>query len=545
MSDPGFLQTLGIILVAAAAATLLSRPARVPPLVAYLAAGLLLGPVTGIVEHTQTLETVAEAGIALLLFLVGLELDLARVRDVGRVAVLAGVGQVVFTAAGGFALGLLLGFGALEALFIGTALTFSSTVVVVKLLGEKRELGSLYGRIAVGIFLVQDVVVIVVLTVLAGLAAGGTTSAGEVVLGIGRAFAGMLLLLGAALAAARWLLPGILGWIARSHQAILVWSIAWCFLLVEVASAMGLSAEIGGFLAGIAIAQLPVAHDLQRRVSPLTSFFVALFFVSLGMRMEVGGGGGIWGPGLALSAFVLVGNPFIFLLIIGRMGYGRRISFLTSVTVAQISEFSFVFAAMGLAAGLVSEAVLSLIAVVGLITIAASAYLILYNGELYEWFERRGLLGAFGPLEPRVAPPPPPEVLRGHVIVVGMNALGRRIVESLVAQEETVVALDQDPGALAGLACRTLTGKAEHLGVMEEAGLPRAKLLVSALRIEESNRLLVHYARRFGVPSSVHAFHADAAAELGTAGADHLMVPREDGTARLIELMRQQGVLGG
>jgi Kef-type K+ transport system membrane component KefB len=543
MPDPTFLRALGLILVGAAFAALVSRPARVPTLVAYLVTGLLLGPVTGAIGSSHAIDVIAEAGIALLLFLVGLELNLAKVRDVGRVAVIAGIGQVVFTAAGGFGLAMLLGFGAIEAIFIATALTFSSTVVVVKLLNEKREIDELYGRIAVGIFLVQDLVVIVALTLLSGLSSGEQLAPAAVALGVARAFGGMLLLLGAALLAARWVLPRALGWISKAPDALLVWSLAWCFLLVLAAEAIGLSAEIGAFLAGIAIAQLPYASDLHRRVGPLTNFFIAVFFVSLGLQMEVGAATALWRPAVVLSLFVLIGNPFIFLWIIGRMGYGRRVSFLTSVTVAQISEFSFVFAAMGLAAGLIDQAVLSLIAVIGLVTIAVSAYMILYNHWLYAWFESRGLLRFFGPEEPRTLPAEPAPLPEGHVVVVGMNALGRRIVEALVRRGEEVVAIDVDPAALEGLGCRVSVGKAEHLAVLQDAGLGRAKLLVSALRIEEANRLIAHHAERLGVPTSVHAFHADAAAELASAGADHLMLPRENGTARLLELLRHEEIL--
>ncbi|MGH7443779.1 MAG: cation:proton antiporter, partial [Longimicrobiales bacterium] len=168
MTDFPVLRDLGLILVAGALFVLLARRINMPTIVAYIFAGLVLGPLTGLISSTESVALIAEAGIALLLFLVGLELSLAKIRDVGRVAIAAGLGQVALTAVGGFGLARLLGFTAIEAAFIGTALTFSSTVVVVQLLGQKRELDTLYGRIAVGILLVQDLVVIIALTFLTG-----------------------------------------------------------------------------------------------------------------------------------------------------------------------------------------------------------------------------------------------------------------------------------------------------------------------------------------------------------------------------------------
>jgi Kef-type K+ transport system membrane component KefB len=545
MNDPDPLRHLGYLLIAAAIAGILSRSVRMPTLVAYLACGLALGPATGLVRYTHTLEVIAEVGVALLLFLVGMELTVARIRDVGRVAVVAGVLQVAVTATAATAAALLLRFTVRDALFLGIALTFSSTVVVVKLLKEKGELDAVYGRVAVGILLVQDLVVILVLTLVSGVGTDGAISVAGVAGGVLQALGGVVILLGATVVAARRILPAAFAWIAAAPRAVLVWSLAWCFLLVTAAGALRLSPEIGAFLAGVALAQLPHAHDLRRRVAPLTSFFVAVFFLSLGVRVQPAAALGLALPAGVLTLFVLLVRPLLFRWSIARAGADGRVAGLTAISMAQTSEFSFVLAALAVGSGLVGEEILALVAVVGIATMSVSSYMIQYNRGLLHRLggrpEGRGPSAAGGADEPEEREAPP----RGHVIVVGMNALGRRIVEALQARGESVVAVDQQAAALAGMTCPTFTGKAEHLAVMEEAGLSGARLLVSALRIEESNRLLVHYAAQLGVPASVHAFHADAAAELASAGADHLMVPREDGTGRLLELMREHGVLHG
>jgi predicted Kef-type K+ transport protein len=326
----------------------LAAKLRVPSIVAYLAAGLLLGPLTGLITVGDDIHLISEVGIALLLFLVGLELSLDKIRDVGKVAVAGGARTGRLHGRRRSRIALLLGFSVIEALFLATALTFSSTVVVVKLLDQKKEIDSLYGRIAVGIFLVQDLVVIVALTFLAGLGESESLSAAVVGMGVAAAFGGMALLL----------LPRCCGSLRAPPRLQVGRRIAEALLHLEPVLVLpvrdgrgsaGLSLEIGAFLAGLSLAQLPYNHDLRRRVHPLMNFFIAVFFVSLGVQMEFGGAATLPSPPARAVAVRADRQPVHLHVDHQRTGYGERTSFLTSVTVAQISEFSFIFAAMGLA----------------------------------------------------------------------------------------------------------------------------------------------------------------------------------------------------
>lgn len=550
MSDVGFLEQMGIIAVSAALLVALGRAVHMPAIVVYLLGGVLLGPVLGWVEEGDGLKLVSETGIALLLFLVGLELSFAKIKDVGKVAILAGLGQVVFTAAGGYVLCWLLNFSMMEALFLATALTFSSTVVVVKLLDEKGELDSLYGRIAVGIFLVQDLVVILILTFLAGIGGvegGGTKiDAGAVGFGLAKAFGGMILLLALSLLASKYLLPRPFAWAARRSEILLIWSLSWCFLLVFAAHEFGLSLEVGAFLAGMSLAQLPYNDDLRRRVHPLMNLFIAVFFVTLGVKVDASGALANWWPTVVLSLFVLIGNPLIFIAVIGKMGYGRKTAFLTSVTVAQISEFSFIFAGLGLSKGLIGAEILSITAMVGVVTIAVSSYMIIYNHGLYAWLLRLGAF-RFRFLDGK------PEVtsqivhaghgLKEHVIVVGMNALGREIVKRLVEKGEKTLAVDTDPVKLEGLPGRTLLGSVDYLTVLEEAAFAKAKLIVSALQIEETNDLLAYRAKSVDVPCAIHVVDLSVVENLLELEADYLMVSKVDGVKAQLRTLKEMGVL--
>ncbi len=559
MTELPFLRDLGLILAAAAAVGLAARTARVPLILGYIAAGALVGPATGLVGATEAVETISEAGIALLLFLVGLELSVARIRDVGRVAAVAGAAQLAVTGALGWGLARLLGFPDPQAALLALALAFSSTVIVVKVLEQSGRLGAPHGRIAVGILLIQDVAVAVALTVLAGVVPDGTGIAGAaaagpapgagggapgvaaLVRGIAEASVAMAALIALAAIGVRFALPPLLRWLGRSLESLFVWSLTWCFGFIVAAGALGLSIEIGAFVAGVGLAQIDYNHELIRRVRPLADFFLAVFFVTLGVHMEFGAALTRWPEVLALSAFVLVGKPAILMSLIPRFGYGERTSFLSSLTLGQASEFSFVVAALALGAGLVGEEFVAVVGLVGLVTMGVSVVLIGAGERIYELASRRGWLRPFR--APAPGETPAAAGFAGHVIVVGMNTLGRCLVEGFAARGQPVVAVDVDPAKLEGLPCARIQGSSDHGGVLSEAGLTRARLLVSALQIEDANNLLAYRASTAGVPSSIHAFDLALADELREYGASHVMLSKFDGIRRIALALRDVGVL--
>jgi len=298
-----FLRQLGLIVIGAAVCTVVARGLKLPSIIAYLVAGLILGPWTGWVQLTGSLELISEAGIVLLLFLVGLELSLDKIKGVGKVVLLAGLAQVAFTFTGGFLLSRTLSFDPTESVFLALALTFSSTVIAVKLLEEKQQFNSLHGRVAVGILLFQDLAVILLLTLLDGFEPGASldlaVAGGSILKALGR----MLVLIVAVMAVSKYVLPRPFAWAARSPAALFIWSLCWCFFVVAAAHWLHLSEETGAFLAGLSLAQLPYNHDLRRRVHPLMNFFIAVFFVSLGVQMDLGAATEEWDVALYLAVF--------------------------------------------------------------------------------------------------------------------------------------------------------------------------------------------------------------------------------------------------
>ena len=540
MTDLQLIADLGIILTAAALLLLAARPLRVPSIVAYIVAGLVLGPATGLIHASETVELISEVGIALLLFLVGLELSIDKIRAVGKAAVVAGLAQVSASTILGTMLGLVLGLGLTEASFIGLALSFSSTVVVVKLLEREDELGTLHGRLAVGILLMQDIVVAVALTLLAGLGASGEElSPAMVAEGLLRASLGMAALVAIAVVGARWILPRAMDWMGRSLEGLFIWSLTWCFAFILLAELLGLSVEIGAFVAGVSLAQLTYNHELVRRVNPLVDFFLAIFFVSLGVHLDAAAAFRVWPLALALTAFILVTKPVLIAMLVSRFGYGSQPSFLAGLLLGQGSEFSFIMVALGAGVGIVGTDVVAVVAVTGLLSIGISAGLIQARAPLFRALRGAGLLRLLRGLREEG---PVGTELAGHIVIVGMNTLGRRLVVGFMDRGELVLAVDTDPRKLADLPCPTLLGNTDHPAVLEEAGVPRAKLVVSALQIEDANALLTHRASKLGVPVSVHAFDPSLVSELEALGATYLMVSKYDGIRQVAEALGRVGV---
>jgi Kef-type K+ transport system membrane component KefB len=540
VSEFPILQSLGYILLTAAVAVLLLRLVRVPTIVAYMAAGLLLGPVTGVLEVTDSIELISKTGIALLLFLVGLQLSLSSVQGIARIVAVTGSIQVVVIFLLGLGIGLLFGFSIAASAVLGFAATCTSTVVMVKLLSQRREMKSLHGRIGIGVSMVQDITTVLAFTVFAGL---GTASAGGVSMtrAMLTAFAGVLALIMMTGLAARFLLPWLFTRVEKSPETIFIWSLAWCFLFIVVAERAGLSVELGAFIAGLGLAQLRFAEELRRRVQPIVNFFLAAFFVSLGLQMQPVAALGQWPLLLALAAATLIVKPAVVLFTLPRVGCDARTSFMSAIALGQMSEFSFILATLAFSTGVIDQTTLSVITLTGFVTISASAYLVLYGDQLFDRLRGGPLLRFFG--ADRSHSPPHSEGMNDHIIVIGMNSLGVAIVTELAARGETVIAIDTDLTKLIDLPATPLLGSVDDYSVLEEAQFLDSRLVVSALQIEDTNNLLAHRCRRAGVRACIHAFDAEVIEELRDIGIEHLMISKYDGTRQIAGMLRTAGIL--
>lgn len=503
MVDNVFLQ-IGLIVGLAAVGGMLAQLARQPLIVAFIAVGIALGPSGfGVVALSSEIELFARMGIALLLFVVGLKLDLHIIRTVGPVALASGLGQVFFTSVFGYLIALLLGMSHVTALYVAVALTFSSTIIIVKLLSDKHEVDALHGRIAVGFLIVQDIVVVLVMI---GLTAFGQADSGfspgrEALIIL---LKGALMLLTVALLM-RYVLPGLLRRIAHSAELLMLFVIAWAVLGAAAGEALGFSKEVGAFLAGISIASTPYREQVGARLVSLRDFLLLFFFIELGATLDISLLGAQVGAAAIFSVFVLIGNPLIVMAIMGYMGYRKRTGFLAGLTVAQISEFSLILAALGMSLGHINQETVGLITLVGLITISASTYLILYSHWLYErlapwlsFFERKHAH--------RDLDTPIDDSDNIDILLIGLGRFGTSMASSLRDRGCRLLAVDFDPVAVQRYARE---GYAVHYGDAEApefvASLPleRIRWVVSTVRDPVINRMLLHALREQGYAGKV------------------------------------------
>ncbi len=483
-----------LLLFLAAVSGAIALRLRQPVLIAYIVIGIVAGPaMLGVVSAHDQIDLLAQVGVAVLLFVVGLKLDLQHIRHIGPVALATGLGQLTFTIIIGFLLVLAMGKAWLEALYVAVALTFSSTIIIVKLLSDKRELEALHGRIAVGFLIVQDLAVVLAMMVMSSLRndqidSSWWTLVSSVLIRIGIAAGALYLLM-------RFLLPGIVARMAKSQELLLIFAVAWGTGLAALGEWAGFSKEAGAFLAGFSLASTQYRDAINARLTGIRDFLLLFFFIDLGAKLDFSSLGQELWPALGLSVFVLVGNPLIVMAIMGYMGYRKRTGFLCGLTVAQISEFSIIFVAMGISLGHISNSALGLTTLVGLITIALSTYMILYSHQLYNqlapwlgWAERKK------PFRELAVNPEPTDVSSVDVLVIGLGRYGSRLALSLQANGLKVLGVEFDPEAAQQFRAQGLPvryGDATSSEFLESLPLQHHSWLISTLPDLSANRDLL------------------------------------------------------
>ncbi len=515
---------------------------RQPLIISFIVVGLVVGS-AGLnwVSASHQIEVMASIGIAVLLFVVGLKLDLHLISSVGPVALATGLGQVGFTSAVGFLIALALGFDLVPAIYIAVALTFSSTIIIVKLLSDKREIDSLHGRIAVGFLIVQDIVVVIVMIVLSAFAGNADIPIAEALL---RTIATGIAFLGALALLMKYVLPPLLERLARSQELLVLFSIAWAVSLAALGEGLGFSQEVGAFLAGVSLASTRFREAIASRLTTLRDFLILFFFIELGSKLDLASMGDQILPALLLSVFVLVGNPLIVIIIMGLMGYRRRTGFLAGLTVAQISEFSLILAALGVALGHIGADTLSLITVVGIVTIGLSTYLILYSHRLYDRLEGPLMIFERGTPFREIAAEETSGPVRVDAVVFGLGRFGSNISRGLVERGRQVLGVDFDPSALRrgrGHGLFTQYGDAEDPEILSALPLQRAEWVVSATPLLDTQLALLHALKTHGYEGKVAVTaHSDSDAErLNGAGADLILLPFVDAADQAVDLLTQ------
>lgn len=497
---------------------------RQPLVVGLIAAGIAVGPqALGLVDEATEIELLAKLGIALLLFIVGLKLDVRLIGRLGPVALATGIGQVLFTSIIGFFIALALGFDTVPALYIAVALTFSSTIIIVKLLTDKREIDDLHGRIAIGFLIVQDIVVVIAMIVITASGDGDTsigTRAFEVALR-GTALVVLVVLFG------RYVADRMVSLLARQSELLILGAVTWAVVLASISILLGFSGEVGAFLAGLSLASTPYRDAISGRLSTLRDFMLVFFFIELGTRFDLVASLDRIGAAVIFSLFVLIGNPIIVMIIMGYMGYRKKVSFKAGLTVAQISEFSLILVALGASQGQIGSDVVGLVTAVGLITIAASTYLINGSDAIYariepalRIFERK-----VGVIDPNFDD----DHHDPNYVVVGLGRFGSTLIGELLDRGVDVLGVDFDPRSVQSprFDIPVVYGDAEDPTLVDQLPLKSATWVVSTVRSLDANLMLISSLRRSGYTGGIAVSSEDSehCALYQEAGADVTVQP--------------------
>ncbi|MFH1235170.1 MAG: cation:proton antiporter, partial [Candidatus Diapherotrites archaeon] len=543
----GLVWDIGVIIIAATLLNFIARALKQPPLVAYIIAGILIGPwglplamkslfgadVALLAGESGTIRLLSELGIAFLLFSVGIESELAKLKKLGFIAFFGGTLQVFLTAA--FVLVFASVFRILspiEALYLGIVLAFSSTMLVVKLLSDNFSIDTMQGRLMIGFLLVQDVIVIVLMPIawnwehmlhpsfLSGLLLAG------------------IVLLSIAFFLSRFVYGRLFGFASKDPEMTYLAALSTCFAFMFLSHLLNIPLAIGAFIAGISLSMLPFNFQISEEIRGIRDFFVSIFFVTLGLQISFAFSAGILLT-LALAFFtVLVLKPAIFFAITYFAGYGKRVSLLVALGLAQVSEFSFLFASQGLSQGILSQAFYS----VTILVIAVSMLLTPYLLQGSEWFYAR-LLWISGRI---------PEKMKSkkfyrkvgwleeggktsnHIVVVGAGVVGGSIARLLNGKQPLLV-MEHDPDVverLKGEKINIFLGESRNRVIWKKLGLENARLLVITIPNVQAARKLLEYAKgenkNLVVFARAHSF--EEAAQLYEGGADFVCMPEVAGS---------------
>jgi Kef-type K+ transport system membrane component KefB len=518
---------------------LLAHFTRQPLILAYLIAGFFIGPFgMGWVKSQESISVISELGLIFMLFMIGLEIDLKKIVRAGRVILFAAGAQLV----GGCVLGILffvgiglsMGGGGFDALYLCIACVLSSTVIIVKVLYEKRELDTLPGRITLGILVLQDIFAILFLAVQPSL---DNLQLSVILLSIARVGA----LVATALLLSRYVLPWLFHQIARRPELILLGALAWCFLIGEIAEKLHLSREMGSLVAGVSLSTFPYALDVTAKVTTLRDFFITLFFVALGMTIPVPNLS-VVGLALIIAAFTVISRVVTTFAPLYLMKQGLRASLLPAINLAQISEFSLVVIQTGIAAGHIKTQTASAASFAFVILAVLSTFVMMRSDQITRLMI--GPLKRIGLRDLDHAHAADAGHEEGHgearrIVILGFfraaSALLSEIQQRIPLLLDQITVIDFNPNVFKTLADRGLHGiygDISNVDTLVHAGVGKAELIIlsvpDSLLKGANNERLVRHVRTLNPTAKIVAT-ADLLADVNdlyAAGADYVTVTR-------------------
>ncbi len=538
MSGDVFTQ-LSVVIVIATVMAMIMRLLKQPLIIGHILTGILVGPsLLHLVDDKHAFETFSEIGIALLLFIIGMELSVSVIKRLGKPVFLTAAAILMTVGTLGFLVGTAYHFTFVESMLVGLAMFFSSTIIIAKVLSDKKEISRLNGQIAIGVILLDDIVATFALLFVAAAGSGNALTPVDI---------GFLLLKGVAVIAvlafiANKILPRATKSFAKSQELLFLFALAWGFGVASAVNYIGFSIEIGALFAGVALAQLPYAHQIGARLKPLRDFFVVLFFISLGENLHLDNLAAAIVPALGLALIVLILKPLVVMSSLGVLGYTRRTSFKTGINLSQISEFSIILIVLATSAGLVSAHVAAVVTLVALITIIVSTYLMQYDNKIYMRLERYlNLFERAGAVDKKH------EAKDYPLILFGFKTGGHQYLKTFRALKKKFVVVDYDPDVIEDLHranVNYLYGDATDPELLAEIHMDGAEFVVNTIGEHDINVSLVKYIRRRNRDCVIVCYseNYNQAAELYRLGVDYVMLPHFIGSERLNTFISSHGI---
>ena len=476
---------ISIIIAISAVLTVVARIIRQPPIIAYLIAGILVGPLfLDIIgpssSSSELIQIFAHIGVAFLLFIVGLSLDFRVLKEVGGVSTFAGIAEIAITGVIGAFIAIGLGFSNITALYIGAALAFSSTVVVVKILSDKKEIDTLHGRIALGILIVEDFIAAIALMAIPLLQNGGTP------LYILGKLGYVVLLIAFIFVCSIFLFRRLLDYLARNQEVLFLFGVAWALVLATLFDLLGFSLEIGALIAGMSLASSKYTIDLSGKMKPLRDFFMVLFFVFFGSQLAGTINWDLIQKALLFSLFIIIGKPIIVMSILRMFGYKKRTNFLAGSSLAQISEFSLILVLLGFSLGHLNQEIMSLAVLIAIITIGVRSYSIYYTHSIFNKISH--LLHIFEGKKQRLESAKKEESY--EILLIGHHRLGYQILKSIKKLNKPFAVIDYNPKVVLSLGeerINCIYGDAGDRDFLSQIDLSKTKLIISTIPDEETN----------------------------------------------------------
>jgi len=528
---------IGIVMIVATIFAYIAKLLKQPLIPAYILTGVILGPILGLITNTEIITTLSEIGIAFLLFIVGLEINIRKLKHVGLVASFGGIIQIVSVFTIAFILSLLLGFVILESVYLALIIAFSSTMVVIKLLSDKKEIDTLHGKIIIGILLLQDVVAIIVLSVLVTISEFSFIT-------LSLSLLKGLIALVIAVFVSKYIFPKLFTFAARSQELLFISAVSVSLLYSIFFNYLGFSIAIGAFVAGVSLANLPYNIEIISKIKPLRDFFSVIFFVSLGMALLLSTFDSILVPLIVLLLLVVVVKPIIIMFTTSFFGYKKRTSFLSAISLAQISEFSLIIVTQGLLLGHISQEIFSLSVLLAIITITLTTYFVKYENSIYYRFSN--FLSVFDRLSDNKSVEIVPKKINNEVILCGYNRVGFNIVKTLNQIKKSMLIVDFNPEVVKHLVAQKIPAIYGDIGdveVLDRLNFKKVKMLISTIPTKNDNLLLIRTARKENkkITIFVTANQINEALDLYDAGADYVVLPHFLGGERVSLLIREYG----